>query len=62
MLRFDREYTQRTKIYDDQADYFSNSVSNWLTEDEKMESKLKDDERRSDMHERKKMVMKLNIG
>lgn len=57
LLKFDREFTQRTKIYDDQADYFSNSTSMWLTEDEQMNALEKDEARRKEMHERKKQVL-----
>jgi len=36
LLRFDRDFARRTKVFDDQADY--QAPSTWMTEDEKKEA------------------------
>jgi hypothetical protein len=35
LLEYDRTSSSRTRVYDDQADYFSNSTSAWLSEGER---------------------------
>ena len=58
LLKFDRdESTKRTVIYDDQTDYYSNSKSEWLNDDEKDAAKEIDEIRRRDLHERKAQVL-----
>ena len=57
LLRFDREFARRTVIFDDQADYFSNQTSTWLTEDEKDEAKEIESDRQKVLHTRKKQTL-----
>ena len=57
LLRFDREFARRTVIFDDQADYFSNQTSTWLTEDEKAEAKEIESDRQTKLHTRKKQML-----
>ena len=59
LLRFDRENVSRTRVLDDQADYFSNSSSAWLTEDERRDAREIDEEDRKDKFERKAGVLDL---
>jgi len=60
LLKFDREFTRRTVIYDDQADYFRNSTSTWLTEEEKTVAKKDDTSQRKKLHERKKQTLTIS--
>merc|ERR1712238_630728 len=60
LLKFDREFTRRTVIYDDQADYFRNSTSTWLTEEEKAVAKQDDTSQRKNLHERKKQTLTIS--
>ncbi|GMH83433.1 hypothetical protein TL16_g09597 [Triparma laevis f. inornata] len=61
LLEFDRESAKRTVIFDDQADYFSNTNSAWLTEEERKEAGVSDEANRRDIHERVKRN-ELNLG
>jgi NACalpha-BTF3-like transcription factor len=61
LLKFDRDAARRTIIYDDQADYYSNSTSTWLSEDEQQFAKVKEDERQKELHCVKKQVMNLQF-
>ena len=61
LLKFDREFTERTHVYDDQADYFSNTTSTWLDERERNDAEEKDEARRKDIHERKKHTLTLDL-
>lgn len=61
LLRFDREFAQRTRVYDDQADYFANSTSTWLTQDERGDAEEEDRIKRKALHERKKPVLALSF-
>mmetsp|Transcript_1136 Transcript_1136/g.1847 ORF Transcript_1136/g.1847 Transcript_1136/m.1847 type:complete len:315 (-) Transcript_1136:50-994(-) len=61
LLRFDRDFAQRTVVLDDQEDYYANTTSNWLTEDEKLDAKDQEEVRRKDMHERKRQTLSLNF-
>ena len=61
LLKFDREFTKRTTILDDQADYYSNSKSQWLEENERADAEEKDDDRRKELHERKNQTLKLDF-
>ena len=59
LLRYDRESAERTVIYDDQADYYSNQTSSWLTEEEQIDAEAKDEQQRTDLHQRKKQVLNI---
>jgi hypothetical protein len=59
LLRYDRESAERTQVFDDQADYYSNQTSTWLTEEEKTEAEQKDEDQRTDLHTRKKQVLNI---
>ena len=48
-------------MYDDQADYFSNTTSTWLDERERNDAEEKDEARRKDIHERKKHTLTLDL-
>jgi hypothetical protein len=61
LLKFDRDAARRTIIYDDQADYYSNSTSTWLSEDEQQSAKAKEDQRQKELHSVKKHVMNLQF-
>lgn len=61
LLKFDKEAARRTVIYDDQADYYSNSSSMWLSEDQHLYAKSKEDARQKDMHTVKKHVLNLQF-
>lgn len=56
LLQFDRESASRTQIFDSQADYYSNSRSNWLSETEQIDAEMKEEERRKELHSRKHML------
>ena len=60
LLQFDRDSASRTQVYDSQSDYYANSRSNWLTEKEQLESEMKEEERRTELHSRKQ-IMELDI-
>jgi uncharacterized Zn finger protein (UPF0148 family) len=53
LLEFDKMSASRTKVYDSQADYYSNSTSNWLTKEEQLDAEVKEEERRNELHSRK---------
>jgi hypothetical protein len=53
LLQFDRECSSRTVVYDSQADYYSNSKSNWLTKEEQLKAEQKEDDRNKELHGRK---------
>lgn len=59
LLRYDRESAKRTVVLDDQADYYTNQSSQWLTEDEQAEAEDKDHDQRSNMHNRKKQTLNI---
>jgi len=61
LLKFDKESTQRTVIYDDQADYFQNSTSAWLTEDEQQDAQVQEEKRRKDLHTIKKFSLNIQF-
>ena len=46
LLQFDRENAQRTVVLDEAADDYENSNSMWLTREEQVEAKTKDDNER----------------
>eukprot|EP00586_Coscinodiscus_wailesii_P010348 CAMPEP_0172498388 /NCGR_PEP_ID=MMETSP1066-20121228/113217_1 /TAXON_ID=671091 /ORGANISM="Coscinodiscus wailesii, Strain CCMP2513" /LENGTH=342 /DNA_ID=CAMNT_0013271649 /DNA_START=73 /DNA_END=1101 /DNA_ORIENTATION=+ len=59
LLQFDRESAQRTVVYDDQEDYFSNSKSRWLTEEEQGVANEKERLRREELLGRKKHILNI---
>lgn len=61
LLQFDRENASRTVVYDDQADYFQNSLCTWLTEDERNDALSKEERRRRDLHSVKKHVLNIQF-
>jgi hypothetical protein len=61
LLRYDREAAQRTVVVDDQADYYSNATSVWLTENERNEAAAQEKQRQEDIHLRKKMQLNLAL-
>jgi len=61
LLKYDREFTKRTHVYDDQADYFSNATSMWLDENERNDAEERDAARQKYIHERKKQTLTLDL-
>lgn len=61
LLKFDREFTKRTVIYDDQSDYYSNATSTWINESERKAESQKEEERRQKLHERQKQVLDITF-
>lgn len=61
LLHFDQTSAERSHVYDDQADYFKDSSSAWLSESEKAEALRKDQERMQNLHERRPNQISLNI-
>jgi len=71
LLKFDREFAQRTVILDDQADYFGGggntgaaaaaSESVWLDAEERADAEEREVERRRNLHERKKQVLDIDL-
>jgi len=61
LLEFDRTAAARTKILDDQEDYFISSNSMWSTQAEQADAKKKEEERRRKLHERQKQVLNINF-
>ena len=61
LLRFDREFARRTVILDDQEDFYANSTSTWLTEEEKHEAQGKVEDRQNELNHRKKQTMSLQF-
>jgi len=65
LLKFDREFAQRTVILDDQADYFggggNTAGSLWMDEEERADAEEREAERRRNLHERKKQVLDIDL-
>lgn len=61
LLQFDREFARRTVILDDQEDFYANSTSNWLTEEEKQVAQGKVEDRQNELNHRKKQTMSLQF-
>lgn len=61
LLQFDREFARRTVILDDQEDFYANSTSTWLTEEEKHEAQGKVEDRQNELNHRKKQTMSLEF-
>ena len=59
LLRYDKELAQRTTVLDDQADYFEAGSAEWLTGEERAEGLGREEDRRRDMHERKRITLNL---
>lgn len=58
LLRFDREFARRTKIFDDQADF--QGPASWMSEEERAAAEQKQLERLEEMR-RPKQILNLNI-
>eukprot|EP01080_Neovahlkampfia_damariscottae_P009646 gene9646-1850_t len=61
LLDFDKNFTKRTIIYDDQTDYYESEVNQWLTEEERKERKKKEDQLKK-LKEEKKNVFKIDFA
>ncbi len=61
LLKFDRDSASRTVVYDDQADYFQNSTSTWLTNEEQKDAGIQEEKRRRDLHTIKKHVLNIQF-
>ena len=62
LLRFDREFARRTEVVDDQEDYYANTTSTWLTEEEKHDAIDKVDDRQQKLNPSgKKQVLNLQF-
>tara|TARA_B110000967_G_C18501192_1_gene371651 strand:- start:146 stop:412 length:267 start_codon:yes stop_codon:yes gene_type:complete len=63
LLQFDQGNSQRTQVFDAQADYFSNTTSMWLTTAEQDSSKLSDvKERATVKHKGRNMNTQLDLS
>jgi Putative zinc finger motif, C2HC5-type len=60
LLQYDREFVQRTIILDDQADYYNQATSNWLTESEEKKAQQLEQIRYNDIQTRGKMKLHLS--
>ncbi len=61
LLEFDRTAAARTRILDDQEDYFVSSNSMWSTQEEQNNAREKEEERRKRLHERQKQTLAINF-
>jgi ribosomal protein L37E len=62
LLRYDRQFAQRTVVVDDQADYYSSqATSTWLNESEQQEAAQREVQRHNEMHHRQKMTLDLDL-
>jgi hypothetical protein len=59
LLRYDRESAQRTRVLDDQGDYFVDE--RFLSQQERDEAREKEAERNRTMHQRQKMQLNLAL-
>jgi hypothetical protein len=59
LLRFDRDFARRTVVLDDQADYFSNQTSTWLTQEEQSQAEQIENDRHNELHTRKKQTLNI---
>ena len=59
LLRYDREFAQRTIILDDQSDYYNRQTSMWSTDEEQAEAARLEQERHDDIHKR---TMHMTLG
>jgi len=56
LIEFDRTAASRTKVVDDQGDYYSTSNSSWLTSEEREKIEGLEEERREAVHTRRRDV------
>ena len=56
-LRLDWDFVTRTVVLDDQADYFSNQTSTWLSEEEQADAQKFEADRQQDLHNQKKQTL-----
>uniref|UniRef100_A0A0G4H999 ASCH domain-containing protein n=1 Tax=Chromera velia CCMP2878 TaxID=1169474 RepID=A0A0G4H999_9ALVE len=62
MVEFDRDAAKRTKVYDDQTDWYSEGRNQWLTEDQRAKALEKDRAIRAEKDEvRKKLHLNIDI-
>jgi hypothetical protein len=61
LLEFDRTSAARTRIHDDQEDYFSAATSMWSTEKEREHNRAMEESRQRNVHERKTNVLQLKF-
>ena len=61
LLRYDRESAQRTRVLDDQNDYFVAADERFLSQQERDEAREKEAERNRTMHQRQKMQLNLAL-
>jgi hypothetical protein len=62
LLRFDREFVRRTEVVDDQEDYYANSTSTWLTEEERHNAQDMAEDRQQELNQSgKKQVLNLQF-
>ncbi|KAL3800051.1 hypothetical protein ACHAW5_003699 [Stephanodiscus triporus] len=61
LLEFDRTSATRTRIHDDQEDYFSAATSMWSTEQEREHYRAMEETRQRNVHERKKHVLQIKF-
>lgn len=59
LLKYDKDFAQRTKIFDDQADYYNKS--SWLSEEQRLQAEEKEEERSRKMHQRENMQLNLDL-
>ena len=50
LLNYDRTYAQRTKVIDDESDYYAADTNIWLSEKERMRMQKKEQEMREKRH------------
>jgi len=61
LLEFDRTTAERTRIHDDQEDYFVTSTSMWSTAEEQQSAKELEEERNRKLHTRGNQVLQLDL-
>lgn len=61
LLEFDRTTAERTRIHDDQEDYFVTSTSMWSTVEEQEGAKELEEERNRKLHTRGNQVLQLDL-
>jgi len=57
LLNYDKENQRRTKVFDDQTDYYSNTSNVWLNEEEQEEAHARLLEKNCELHERKNPIL-----
>lgn len=61
LIEFDKSYTQRTVVYDEQTDYYESDVNKWLSEQEKKERKEKEDKLKQLMKDKTKSTYTIDF-